>query len=117
MGKRDIGLREVVALTQERFSQVTRQSVGEAVAIVQRRGMTAFAESAETLPREEALLHIDRYQLNSCSADETIEVAKTVGTATRLEYGATFQPVRDGHQALVGILNCVSKGRSLRLIL
>ena len=95
--RRDVCLREIATLEQQRFVLRARERVRETVPEVQRRRMIALAVTAPCLAGNVELVCGDRHRRNVGAGEECIErIASGPPTAAFHNHGR-FQYVRYGH--------------------
>ncbi len=63
---------EIIPLTQEWFPKKDCKCVREAVAVIECRPMTSFAETAESPARDLALLGVHRNGFDTCPGRQAI---------------------------------------------
>jgi hypothetical protein len=69
--------------------------------------MTAFAKSAEAIPREASLFEVDSYNLNARALHESVQFAKAGGVTARFCDHTGFKPICDRHAARRSPFNCI----------
>lgn len=72
--RRDVGLRKIVVLVEERFSRKRRKSIGKAVAVVQAGRMTSPAIALPGPPRTIGMFGCSWEDFDFCLVELEVEI-------------------------------------------
>ena len=89
----DIGLREIVPYVEQRQPSGFGERIGKAVAIIERRGVLAFPESAPSNASNLGLLLIDGHHLDRGAIDQQIELSTADLALSALDHYRSFEQV------------------------
>jgi hypothetical protein len=108
----NVGPSEVFSLKEERLSSDLGEGIGEAVAEIQARGMTALTEVKESLASQVGLLNGDRFDTDAGPAKKDIALAARIRSDLSFDYYRKLNEVCGADQAVIGIMDQFSKASS-----
>jgi hypothetical protein len=113
----DISAQKVIALVQQRLTEYAGEGIGEAIAKVQSRRVTALAETAEPLTSQSRLRLVDSDQFNAGGCQKEVRIADDFRTPPGFDDYGQFDEACGREPPLGCGLDQFIEGAALRLVL